>query len=251
MALHLAGWYQSVDQGAAAADIDAMADETLFASGDIVRVPGGVSNLAGAAYVSAASTFTTAQVQAPSLRSLANFDALPANITATPANPPALSWMGSNPLSLTADESMTFNTNTDNGGAVGIYGFVWLSDGALPPANGEILSVRATAAITLAAGVWTNGNLTFGQDLPYGDYDVVGMRVQSTNLIAARLVFPGGRWRPGALAANTASDVDSTHFRHGASGVLGSFNTNSPPSLDAVGVSDSAEVVILDLIKTG
>jgi len=154
-------------------------------------------------------------------------------------------------MSLTADESLTFNTNTDNTGVIDIYGFAWLVDAAPAPVNGEIFSVRATAAISLAARVWTNGDLTFTQDLPFGTYDVVGLRAESTNLIVARLVFPGGRWRPGVPGANAPGDVDAPQFRYGASGVIGSFNSNSPPSIDMIGITDTAEDVILDLIKTG
>lgn len=248
---HLVGWFQDVDQAAAAADIDVIPDETLFAQGDIIRVPPEMSMLQALAFVSACTTFTSAQLQAPSLRTLADFDILPANRTATPANPPAIAHLGVNPMSLTGDESLTFNTNTDHAAAIEIYGLLWLADVAPAPVGGEIFSVRATAAITLVDGIWTNGDLVFTQDLPFGQYDVVGLRVESANLVAARLVFPGGRWRPGVLGANAPADVDVPWFRYGASGVLGSFNSNSPPSIDAVGVTDVAETVILDLIKTG
>lgn len=248
---HLVGWFQDVDQAAAAADIDVIPDETLFAQGDIIRVPEAMNLLQALAFVSACTTFVSAQLQAPSLRSLANFDILPANRTATPANPPAIASLGNNPMSLVPGESLTYNTNTDHAAAIEIYGFLWLADAPPAPVNGEIFSVRATAAITLADGIWTNGALTFTQDLPFGNYDVVGIRVESANLIAARLVFPGGRWRPGVLGANAPADVDVPAFRYGVSGVLGSFNSNEPPTLDAIGVTDTAEDVILDLIKTG
>lgn len=248
---HLVGWAQNVDQAAAAADLDAIQDETLFAQGDIIRVPAEMALMQGVAFLSAATTFVAAVLQAPSLRTLADFDILPAERAATFGSPPALAWLGGNPMSLTPDESLTFNTNTDDAVPVDIYGFLWLADGPPAQVSGEIFSVRATAAITLAALVWTNGDLTFTQDLPFGNYDVVGIRAESANLIAARLVFPGGRWRPGVPGANAPSDVDAPQFRYGASGVLGSFNSNSPPSIDMIGITDSSEDVILDLIKTG
>jgi len=75
---HLVGWAESVDQGGAAADIDAIPDDTLFAQGDIIRVPEGIAMLQGLAFLSAATTFTAAVLQAPSLRTLADFDLLPA-----------------------------------------------------------------------------------------------------------------------------------------------------------------------------
>ena len=248
---HLVGWFEDVDQAAAAADIAVIPDETLFAQGDIIRVPGDMNLLQGLAFVSAATTFVAADLQAPSLRTLADFDLLPAERAATFGSPPALAWLGLNPMSLTSDESLTFNTNTDHAAAIEIYGFLWLADGPPAPVSGEIFSVRATAAITLVDGIWTNGDLTFTQDLPFGDYDVVGLRAESANLIVARLVFPGGRWRPGVPGANAPGDVDAPQFRYGMSGVLGSFNSNSPPSIDMIGITDTAEDVILDLIKTG
>lgn len=251
MSLHLAGWFEDVDQAAAAADIAAMPDVTLFSENDIIRVPSEVSMLAGAAWLSAATTFVRAQLQSPSLRTLANFDILPVARTATFPNPPSLAWMGANPMSLAADESLTMNSNSDHAAAIEIYGFVWLVDAPLVPVVGQIFSVRATAAITIVDGIWTNGNLTFTQDLPFGTYDVVGMRAEGANLIAARLVFPGGRWRPGVPGANAPADVDAPQFRYGKSGVIGQFNSNTPPTLDAVGITDTAQTVILDLIKVG
>ena len=249
--LHLTGWFQDVDQGAAAADINAIPDETLFTSGDIIRVPPEVSNLVGITGLTAATTFTSAQLQSPSLRTLANKDVIPFGRAATFTAPPPINWFGNNPLKLMGDESLAFQTNTDHGSAIEIYGFAWLSDGAIAPISGEIFTVRCTAAITLADGTWTNGNLTFTQDLPFGDYAVVGMRAESANIIAARLVFPGGRWRPGVPGGNASGDNDFLPLRAGNSGVLGTFNSNSPPSVDAIGVTDSAETIFLDLIKTG
>tara|TARA_Y100000310_G_scaffold181737_1_gene181740 strand:+ start:633 stop:1385 length:753 start_codon:yes stop_codon:yes gene_type:complete len=249
--LHMTGWFQDVDQGASAADIDAMPDETLFTSGDIIRVPTEIPFLVGVMGLTAATTFTSAQLQSPSLRTLANFDVLPFGRAATFENPQPLNWLGANPVRLIGDESLTFNTNTDHGSAIEIYAFVMLADAVPSPVNGEIFSVRATAGITLADGAWTNGALTFTQDLPFGTYDVVGLRIESTNAVAGRLVFPGGRWRPGVPAVNANSDIDFPFFRHGRMGTLGTFNSNSPPSVDIVGVTDTSETVILDLIKTG
>jgi len=249
--MHLTGWYESVDQAGAAADIAAIADETLYTNGDIIRVPPEISKLVGVGGVTAATTFTSAQLQSPSLRTLANKDVIPFGRAATFTAPPPVNWFGSNPLELMGDESLTFNTNTDHASAIGIYGLIWLSDAAVQPINGEIFTVRCTAGITLAAGTWVNGNLTFTQDLPFGDYAVVGIRAESTNLVAGRLVFPGGRWRPGVPGTNAPGDNDFLPLRAGNSGVLGSFNSNSPPSVDLLGVTDTSETIYLDLIKTG
>ena len=251
MAFHLGGYFEDVDQGAVAADIAAMSDEAITASGDALRVPRDLSNLGLAACVSAATTLTAAQVQSPTLRTLANYDVEPLNNAATPANPPALADIMMNPRELTAGEDLTFNVNSDHAAAIEIYGFVAFTDGAPQPATGQIFSVRFTTAITLAQGVWTNGNITFGSDLPFGQYAVVGMRHRSTNLVASRLAFVGGRYRPGVLGVNAIGDVDADYARFGASGVWGTFDSTEPPTVDAVGITDTTQVGILDLIKVG
>jgi len=251
MAQQVIAWYQSVDQGGAAADLNVVPDETLFTSGDIIRVPNEISNAIGAVALSGATTVTSAQLQAPSLRTLANLDIEPFINAIVFGSPPQVDWFGANPVALIGNESLTFNTNTDHGSATGIYGLVWLSDGPAVPVSGESFTVRLTASISLSVGLWVNGNLTFTQDLPFGQYDVVGMRARGTNLVAARLVFPGGRWRPGVPAVNGIGDADFEPLRHGMSGVLGSFDSNQPPTLYALGVTDSAQTIFLDLIKVG
>lgn len=251
MTFHLGGYFEDVDQGGVAADIAGMPDEAITVQGDALRVPKDLPNLGMAAVVSAATTLTSAQVQSPSLRTLANFDVEPLNNAATPANPPALADIMVNPRELTGGEDLTMNITSDHAAAIEIYGFVAFTEGAMQPATGQIFSVRFTTAITLAQGVWTNGNLTFGSDLPFGQYAVVGMRYSSTNLIAGRLAFVGGRYRPGVLAANAIGDVDAPYARFGRSGIWGTFESTEPPTIDAVGITDTAQVGILDLVKVG
>jgi len=163
---HLAGWFQDVDQAAAAADIAAMPDEAVTVNGNFVRCPDALPNLLGAAVVTIATTFTRARVESPTLRTLANFDILPANRIATPEADPAIAWLGPNPQPLTAGEDVSFNTNTDHAAAIEIYGAVWFGDGPVQPVNGAIFTVRCTAGITQLQGVWTNGALTFSRIYP-------------------------------------------------------------------------------------
>ena len=248
---HLAGWYESVDQNAVALDIAAMPDEAVTVSGNFVRCPDDLPNLLAAAFVSASTDFTRARVESPTLRQLANFDILPVNRIATPESNPAIAYLGSNPQPLTAGEDISFNTNTNNVGVVDIYGAVWFGDAPVQPVNGEIFTVRATAAITQLVGVWTNGALTFSQDLPVGTYDVVGLRVQAAGLVFGRLVFVGDPFRPGVLGAITAAAIDVPSARYGRGGLLGTFNQRNPPTLDVVGITGTAQEVYLDLIKTG
>lgn len=248
---HLAGWFEDVDQAAAAADIAAMPDQSLTVSGDFVRCPVALPNLLGEFCTTIATTFTSARVESASLRIMGAQNILPVNRIATATDDPHVSWHGDNPRSLIGGEDVSFNTNSDHAAAIEIYGFVWFGDSPVQVANGEIFTVRATGAITLADGVWTNGALTFVEELPVGEYDVVGLRVESAGIVAARLVFQDSPHRPGVCGAIAPSSQDIPSARFGKGGVIGHFNSLTPPTVEAVGVTGTAQVVLLDLIKTG
>src|SRR5207247_1836789 len=100
--------------------------------------------------------------------------------------------------------------------------------------KGAIYTIRATAAVALAASTWVNGALTFSQALPYGTYQVVGMRARGANLAAARLVFVGQPFRPGVAGVNALGNVDPFHFRYGNMGVFGQFDSTVPPTVDCL-----------------
>jgi len=138
----------------------------------------------------------------------------------------------------------------DGAGAQISNALAWLSDGPIAPVTGIMRTVRTTCAITLTAYAWSNGALTFDQTLPAGRYQIVGMRAESTGLIAARLVTPASPWRPGVIGFDAESDVEPDRFRYGRCGVFSEFDHDAPPTVDFLSVSaDTAETVHLDLIK--
>lgn len=250
MTMHLGAFYQSVDPAGALTQIDAVPDQAIFTSGIDLRVPKGMANLLGEAALSAATGPLFGQVQSPTLRDLVNQDVSPIVAAVKFSTYDSYQWHGDNPRALTEAESLNFAINATGGAAAANYGLVWLGDGAVKPQQGKIFTVRATAGITLSAGAWVNGSLTFQDTLPSGTYQVVGMYAEGPNLVAARLVFIGGSFRPGVPANSSLAQNIAPHFRNGAVGVFGQFDVNQPPTLDALGVTDTSQVVLLDLIKT-
>lgn len=248
--LHLGAFYQSVDPAGVLTQINAVQDQALYINGVDMRVPAGLAFLAGEAGLSAATAPSYAQVQSPTLRSLANQDVLPIQTAAKFATQEGFQWHADNPRNLTVAEALNFAIAATGGAAAANYGLVWLADGPTKPTTGAIISVRATAAVTLSAGAWVNGSLTFNSVLPAGTYQVVGMYAEGANLVAARLVFPGGVFRPGVPGNTALTGNLFPQFRNGYSGVFGQFDTNQPPTLDALGATDTAQSLILDLIKT-
>lgn len=247
--LHLAAFAQNVDLAGVLQNINAVPDQSVTTQGADLRVPTQLPFLIGQAAASGNTTPSRAQIQSPSLRAMMNLDVEPL-VAALVFGSPAEQYVhGDSPIPLVANESINFQMQATGGAATLNYGLVWLSDGVLQPVKGPIYTVRATSAVTLAASTWVNGGLTFSQTLPAGTYQVVGMRARGPNLVAARLVFTGGMFRPGVAAINALGDLDPYYARYGQMGVFGQFDNTTPPTVDCLGVTDTAQTFLFDLMK--
>jgi hypothetical protein len=153
-----------------------------------------------------------------------------------------------NPFPLVVNEPL--DVFVQNGAAVMNRAFLWIGDGPVKPVQGKIYTVRATATASLVTASWVNSTLTFQQTLPAGHYQCVGLRAWSANGCAARIFFVGSPWRPGVLMVNSEANNEDFYVRYGNIGVFGEFDNTVPPTIDFMGITDSAEVVMLDLIKT-
>lgn len=246
---HLGAFYESKDPAGALLPINAVREEMFFTTGDDYRVPEGFANIIGAAALINHASGTRAQIQAPSLRVLANLDVEPIILAAVFGSPPECLFHGESPIPLTPDEALNFAMESTPGGAQVHYGLVWFADGAQVPVSGQMFSVRATATVTEVAGVWVNGDLTFAQSLPAGRYQVIGMRARAADPVAARLVFPEQVARPGVPIVNAIADFDPVAFRFGKAGVFGEFPHTNPPTVDILGGTGAAQYFILDLLR--
>ncbi len=252
MTFHTAAFAELIDPAAALVNITAVNDDSIFTAGDDIRVPVALPFLAGSAALISATVPVQAQLQSPSLRQVANIDIEPVGLGLTFGDPSEVAMHPMNPIPLRGDESLNFLVNSTPGGNQLHYGIVWFSGGPLQSVNGDIFSVRATMGVTAVATSWVNGPLTFGQDLPVGNYDVVGMRVRSAGLVAARLNFIGAAWRPGVAGAVAIDDNMGMNFRYGKMGVWGTFHTNTPPSVEIIAAAGAVTpVIVLDLIARG
>lgn len=249
---HLAAFAESIDPGGSLTNIAAVNDDSIFTSGDDIRVPNELPFMIGNAALISSTSPVQAQIQSPSLRQIANIDVEPVALGLVFGDPAELNYHPEIAIPLRGDESINFLANTNPASAALHYGLVWFADGPQQPVGGDIFSVRATTSVTAVANAWVNGTLTFNQDLPVGTYDVVGMRCRIDGLVAARLNFIGGAWRPGVPGAVAIDDKIGEQFRMGRSGIFGTFHTNTPPSLEILAAAGAVSpVVILDLIARG
>jgi hypothetical protein len=254
---HTAAFWESIDHAGALGEIAAAAGEqVLFVTGDDIRVPDDVSQLVAAAPVLALGA-NEGRLVSPSLRRIVNPQLVPINSltdgNVEPQTPHVVHDWRRNPIPLSPGESLNALCDCNSTAAADQSIVVWLADGPITPVEGvPIYPVRCTGAATLVAGAWTNGALTFAQDLPSGRYAVVGFRAQGATLVAARLVFRGGSARPGVLGTDVESDDDWAGFRYGQFGIFGEFDANTPPTFDALANdADTAQEFVLDLTPLG
>lgn len=244
---HMGAFYQSATI-TSLVTINAVADQSIFTSGKDLRVPNDLPYLSMAAALHNDAGFTQAQVQSPTLRDLAPFDVSPNKAALVFPSPHTGAYLYDNPLQLTGNEALNFAFAGADAGNIVSYGLVELTDGPVKPVTGEIFTVRATGTAALSAGVWVNTPLTLGTTLPAGKYNLVGLRAEGANLVAARTVLIGQAYRPGVLACTAISDVPYSRYRYGGVGSFGMFDINQPPTIDCLGVTDTTQRFYLDLI---
>ena len=247
MPFSLVGWSESQDS-AVLIEVAALADPHLTSVGDIVRVPQFASHLVG--LYALGLNVTRAQLRSPSLRRILNLEVMPLDRFALPSTPLPIAMFPLSPIPLDVDEDITALAAEDAVGAIRTSIFAFLADGPFEPITGQIFTVRATAAVTLGVGIWTNAALTFDQQLPAGEYQIVGATFRSTNLVAFRFVFPGGASRPGGIGNLAVNAVINAGQRRGGWGEWGRFRHTVPPTVDFLAfVADAAEAGEIDLIK--
>lgn len=253
MAFTTVAFYESQTLAAAYLAIAGVADQHVRVVGDDIQVPSLNQIVALGGGISSTTLLNQLRLTTPSLRERGLFQLAPANVAATavePGSPSRIRDLRDAPLVLVPGEQM----NAEVLGTVTTqpsWLIAWLADGPVAPVKGNIFTIRVTGAATaLTAGAWGNRALTFDEDLPRGRYQIVGMRPESAGCVAARAVFVGGGWRPGAIGCSVVEDLQSEIFRYGNMGVFGEFEDIEPPTIDFLSVSaDTLLYCYLDLVQ--
>ena len=252
MTYHVAAFSEQIAAPGTLQPIAAVLDDQIFVSGDDIRVPQGLTSLLAAFAIGPG--VTRARIVAPSLRAFANLELAPKVVaeSVTIADPAGLVAFARDPLPLAVGESINFESDAGAAAGVGqVTGVILLGDGPVVPVSGAMRTVRATAAIAGTEAVWDSGALTFSEDLPTGNYQVVGARCEADSPGAFRLIFVAGGPRPGSLSALGDEGTEVHGGRLGGWGVWGQFDTNQPPTLEILSLSGAgtAQVLYLDIIR--
>ena len=124
-----------------------------------------------------------------------------------------------------------------------------LADKAPAPVSAPFRTIQLTGSATLTAYVWNNVAMTFTDQLPAGNYDIIGARYEGASAICGRIAIPGAASRPGVPAVLDAVTRDHTLFRGGKLGVWGTFNASQTITLECLSTAaDTAETLYLDVV---
>lgn len=247
---HVAAYSASLTNGSTNVANTIVSDQVLTPSGTtafILPKPGKLY----AAY-SAGVSLTSVRINTPSLRYVGLPFVGPVNLTLTVPSPPNVTVWGDNGPTLPVVDAISAEHTLGGGAPEQEMTAIWFKFGGAPVPGGPVYRLRFTATITAVANAWTTGALTPDSTLPQGTYSVVGMDAFGTNLVLARLIFPGSFFRPGCLARNATGGVPEEIFTDGSMGVYGSFKSVNLPNLEILATgANTAQTVFLDLVRTG
>lgn len=253
--IHLAGFAENIDSAGVFANLAALADTRLLTQGDNLRVPT-LNQIILAAGGADGVVAPRIRLNSPTLDALTNYEISPLNSQdaagVEPDSPAKLDDLRHRPLMLGLDELLTCELNNNPAAVQDQWALVWFADGVPNPlTGGGSFTVRGTGGTTLNDITWTAVTITLDENIPPGDYDVVGLRPESAGCVAARVIFRGAdNWRPGALGCDLITDILPDVFRHGALGVWGSFPFTQLPAIEYFSViADTAQVIHLDLVR--
>lgn len=247
----LAAFYKSVTNGSTYDSLTAVSDQSLTTSSNGKYIFRNNQKVL-AAHVSGVN-LTAARIDAPSLRSFMLPELVPTNPAATIATrPPIVDYKAFGPTVL-RNEEVAVQVSRGGADAQPVFAGLWISDRVVPAPAGPIFTAVATFTITLVAGGWVAGSLTFNQTLPAGEYSVVGCRTVCGDAGFSRLIFPGdNNYRPGNIVNAAYADfTQPDYFGKGALGKWGDFASTAQPNIEIFGLVAGAEsgTAYIDLIK--
>ena len=129
---------------------------------------------------------------------------------------------------------------------------VYLSDGEISPIKGNFYTINAKVSIPLEPGVWKFAEIEFPDELPIGNYRVVGARAIIPKAVAFRFVPVGSIARPGGIPVADESAKDLYYARYGRLGEWFEFSPVQAPGLEVLGIEDVDKTeydIYIDIIK--
>jgi hypothetical protein len=227
------------------------ADESVRVNGNGFIVPANFTKLVGA-YAALGANAAQARILAPSLRTISPEYITPIEGALIPTTDLFTTVSPNKVLQLEASEQLEVHENSNPAAAEQHTAVLFLADQEPAEVKGAIRTIYGTITLAQVAGTWSGSVITLNDNLPPGDYKIVGLRVEGAGMIVARLVIPGMANRPGAICAQSNIVQRESPFRHGKMGVMGSFNTTNLFNVEVLcsaAVASATYNCMIDILK--
>lgn len=193
-----------------------------------------------------------ARIVVPSLRSITWPYVHPPDKAAAPSNDPSILRYLGNGNRLMAAEGVSMQATTDaTSGPLAAQGFLWIAPSFVNAPVGDCFVMKATSSIVNSVvGTWGRGSIVLDNDLPSGNYALIGADARGTAMAAVRFRFPGQDLLPGIVAEQAVGEFLTDHQRFGRMGLFGVFNSVQLPTVEiyALGTTDT-QTYYLDIVK--
>lgn len=211
------------------------------------------------AHYALGTTIRRQRIETPKTRQIAVPQVSPMEQAALPADNPAVMDMRRSPLILRREEEIAIFGFQNVGAAQDQWAVMFFlyehEEGRISPTpapSGDMTVLRATGTTTQVADAWSDITLTFDQQLPSGEYAVVGGQVFAATGIAFRLILDGQYPRPGGLCQLNEGGRAWEGQMYGGLGTWGRFRTVSLPRLQIYSSSaDTAQTLWLQVMRMG
>lgn len=229
--------------------LDIIDDDKLYTLDTELRVPDKYNSIC-LMYV-LGSQVKECKLDAPSLRDFVNPYISPVDQAVTPSDLFPMSDFMNNQIQLKSGEFLKVLVSAKSTTSAKKIVGVWFSDGmGKETINGKSTTIKATATMTYTATAWTKQQLVLEQDIPFGMYEIIGMRVIADKGAFARLVLQPDVNRPMVPCVSGYEHYLDPMFRQGQFGSFGRFENQVPPKLEIIGVAaGSNPEVELDIVK--
>lgn len=245
---HLCAYFESIDN-TANTEVNALQEAVLQRRNNRFYTTYELQVLAAFA---ASATLNRCRLVTPTNRQVTLPMLHPINVATLPASDPNVADIRKSPFNLRAHEDFSLEATSDVAmGNENFHGLLVLAERLVPAPRGDIYVLRGTSTDTATANAWTTlSTVTYDDTLPPGTYALVGLVVQSTNAIAARVIFEGGWWRPGSVSITALGNRTHDMFYKGGLGDWGHFTHVTIPQIEVLcDMADASHVVYLELIR--
>lgn len=248
---HLAAFIEEIDEAGAFANIAAAADQVLDYSGDKIRIPQDYANIIAAiAYIG--TTGTRARLNTPSLEQFIKLYLSPVNQVIVPTGNDVIDAHTESIIPLVPTENLECEVLADPAAAEFHSVGVWLNDNNFSPVSGDIRPVPFSVTGALTEGGWNTLTITLEEELPAGNYELVGARLECAVATLARFILSRQVPRPGFVPSADEDYQFRDMFRYGRFGSWGTFDHISLPKLELLCVATTGAATyqgIMDVIR--